>query len=882
MTTSPQYEEMERLLCTATELGMPGEAAAYFRSWGLNNTTTLQAVINMITSAIETLKEPKENRESKENKHVSKVASRTAEEEVNERIQVSRDDINERIRVVREEAEERVRVAEEALLIAREEANKRIQAAQEEALLIAREEANTRIQAAQEEANTRIQAAQQEALLIAREEANEKIQAVEEKANEKIQAVEEKANEKIQAVEEKANEKIQAVEEKANERIQVADARVRVAAENVVSLLTTALKAIYGTGHRNFTFPKFILNLGVGPSLTGKRVSGISIPKAEKIIIRQRQWLDTKYITIPVKTKNGLIPSILGALYESKGCELTYANEFDVQSYCWAMLNDVLSALGLGKKEVDSHLELSLYMMRPDIVIVLRRGGKVFFAVEVKSPSAEGQDDVIYGNKNLGGQIWSYLYAMKAAGLDNPIGAIMTFNTIAIVNLQDCTNDEQHIAHLRKTKTELSKEMVPDREGEPEKHTCTNRTDSPARKKVSYNDVNLEQSCNRRSKEDGEEVNPEKEVEMARTVYYSNVHHREKVFPFLLQAVSLAYQKVIDSGEETLCVLKNDDEIARRLAFKVGKSSYNWVALPLKKKKDDEIKLCATVESGSLPSTSTHYFYILNKIGEGGKSSVYLACSIGGQVCVIKDYNFKTSARGTQGERQTEDKETCAIVKKQAESEEQRWKNLYASRFCVRIQELGAKHCLLLPYGYEITDDADNRWKYIPAIRNELMRFAQWKRRAKAYFYKNSDLRWRHVLLDTNGNIFFCDLESLEEVSSATNNANDEIVYKQLQALLKPMIVDKSVDKTRLWMKDDSNIDELVTLITSTPTLKDFFAEQFGTTQYVHYAALAAEINATENAKNCVAVYMIDHYLRIPKRNRSTIRNSPRKRPRKC
>jgi hypothetical protein len=72
------------------------------------------------------------------------------------------------------------------------------------------------------------------------------------------------------------------------------------------------------------------------------------------------------------------------------------------------------------------------------------------------------------------------------------------------------------------------------------------------------------------------------------------------------------------------------------------------------------------------------------------------------------------------------------------------------------------------------------------------------------------------VLLDTNGDIFVC------EVFFATKIAKAEIVYKQLHALLKPMIVDEKVDKTRQWMKDNSYMDKLVTLITSTPTLKDF------------------------------------------------------------
>jgi hypothetical protein len=69
----------------------------------------------------------------------------------------------------------------------------------------------------------------------------------------------------------------------------------------------------------------------------------------------------------------------------------------------------------------------------------------------------------------------------------------------------------------------------------------------------------------------------------------------------------------------------------------------------------------------ALLSTATEYFYVLSKIGESGTSSVYLAYSIGGQVCVIKDYNLKTSSKGTDKGMLKEEKETRTIIKADAE-----------------------------------------------------------------------------------------------------------------------------------------------------------------------------------------------------------------------
>jgi hypothetical protein len=194
-----------------------------------------------------------------------------------------------------------------------------------------------------------------------------------------------------------------------------------------------------------------------------------------------------------------------------------------------------------------------------------------------------------------------------------------------------------------------------------------------------------------------------------------------------------------------------------------------------------------------------------------------------------------------------------------AQEEMQQWECLYKDRFDVRVQNLGGKAYLLLPYGYEITGHTDNRWKHIPAIRNQLVQFTTGPE--ISYVYKNSSLHWRHVLLDTEGDIFICDLESLEE----TQVDKEEMVYKQLQVLLKPMINDKKVEETRQWVQDRSNLDNLFSLITTTETLEEFFTGHYASIQKGDCASLVAELNSTENAKSLVAFYMIDYYLTTSK-----------------
>jgi hypothetical protein len=57
-------------------------------------------------------------------------------------------------------------------------------------------------------------------------------------------------------------------------------------------------------------------------------------------------------------------------LIKADGAPFEYANEFGVQRLCIAMVDDALLTLGLTDCYMKSHLEISICMMKPGIMLV--------------------------------------------------------------------------------------------------------------------------------------------------------------------------------------------------------------------------------------------------------------------------------------------------------------------------------------------------------------------------------------------------------------------------------------------------------------------------------------------------------------------------------
>lgn len=177
----------------------------------------------------------------------------------------------------------------------------------------------------------------------------------------------------------------------------------------------------------------------------------------------------------------------------------------------------------------------------------------------------------------------------------------------------------------------------------------------------------------------------------------------------------------------------------------------------------------------------------------------------------------------------------------------------------------------------------ETRWQHIPAIRDELVGFAK-----HGYKYKESDLRWRHVLLDSDNKIFLCDLESLEksEESEQIKQSHDVVVYEQLAILLNAMREEEDRPKemenaTLQWLQ--SNPLDVVSFICGNETLQSFFEglNQGGdaaatTTQFADillelFPQSATRESLPPKSKAAVTLRLLSHYrsAQSAKRQRS-------------
>ena len=606
-----------------------------------------------------------------------------------------------------------------------------------------------------------------------------------------------------------------------------------------------SIENMYGSTFPSFKLPPVNINTAAPPSNAAKKKEikttqeKVTIVAEARIeLLSEKNWVKVEDIRIPTERDGELLISELATkVFNTNERGLDYANEAGIQNYCLALVNDVLKCLGLFTDKVNAHLEVSIYTMRRDNIIVLRRSGKIFFAIKVKTP--ELHESEVFGSKSVAGQIASYLLAMKALGNPCPMGAIMTYNKIVLVTLEDffATSDENEhgndelesmeiesggndgeaqneepnhrsdvdvgksngINGVEKyrdsvaTASERLKEdnfrslgVIPD-----VVEKCESRTYTPKKKPVpvvylTKNKAEVDEELAKSFPTENEPSVEDKDGDriVSLQAFMSTVHEEGHVFPFLLQAILVAYTTG-ETAKSNIVSVSENDVLGSRLAFKVSRNSFSWVT----------IRKNLTAKTGDNKYVQSDQFYVLGPLGDGRTAAVYLAANMSGSICALKSYYVKSRLQAD-----------FDIAMEEAEEGGKRWKKLYGDRFNVQSLKLGNDPCLLMPYdiitetenvSVSSSDNAEwlDRWNRINDILEELRRIAK-----AGYQYEKSDLRFAHILLDTNDKIFFCDLESLEPINGE-NPDFESIAWSQLRTLFNPMCDESNIPACREWLR---------------------------------------------------------------------------------
>ncbi|CAB9513874.1 expressed unknown protein [Seminavis robusta] len=575
-----------------------------------------------------------------------------------------------------------------------------------------------------------------------------------------------------------------------------------------------SVEATYGSTSGYFKQPPLCINTAAQPSNAnngGKDPEEKNKPMAEIIPSNKKNHVPIGEVSIPTTDANDdlIISSLAAKRGRSARRELIYANEAEVQGICLLMIEDALKCLGLSTEEVMPHLEISIYTMRPDILLVLRREGRIIFVIEVKNPEINQGD--VFQNQNVAGQIASYLVAMKALGDETPMGAIMTYDKIALVTLADYSGDKSFQKAVEMAERSLTTGRSPTQDHSEKETNCQSRKSTPVKTVVVYSNITKpKDEVVTHVFEEGEDGDGDKKLKLQ--AHISDVHQGGAVFPFLLQALQIAYLKG-NGVKDIVPAVKNGDSIGERLAFKVSKDSFAWCQVRKGVEAKRDVK--------AFPRSNCGNFYILGKLGQGRSGAVYLVTTTSGIACAMKSYYLKPSNGKAE-----EDKKRLQEVEEVSKEEADHWQKLYDCRkFSARSLWLGGSPCLLMPYGREVgLDDQSEidgtRWGVIPAIKAELIRFAK-----EGFKYHESDLRWGHVLLDQDDKVFFCDLGSLEDSQCAKENP-EHVAWEQLKVLIKPMVKNFPLQECLKWVR--TSTDKANSIISGEEVLQDLIGTEDG------------------------------------------------------
>jgi hypothetical protein len=508
--------------------------------------------------------------------------------------------------------------------------------------------------------------------------------------------------------------------------------------------------------------PELIINDKVEPSVKGKKRAGKSIPEVEIRQCNNKMWAEPENITIPVysDSQSTRLPSELGAKVGLGG--LTYCNEIEVQIFVQAMVNDAIRCLGL-RGVLDSHVvEVAMYSIIPDVVVVKVKGS-IIFVVEVKSPELfNGQ---VFDSETVAGQIWLYLQCMRQHGCERPLGAIMTYNKIRLVSLDNLWENDEHKKCVVDAQKALQSGTSPQ---QPEAAAKVKAEPSPHRKTEPLKHLNARYEGSFKSKADDEDS------EVDSHIYCSQTFDQQSVFPALLQALQIAFLGCDPTKiHKILPVVEDKDDLGGRLFLRMSSGGYKFVVT---KKKD------FFANTREFPSKQSTDFYMLTQLGAGKTGTTYLACNSFGKLAAVKLYVPKRSSEALEEKRQEAWERDVAALKETRDTELSRWSELlpkYGGVFSCVLDDIPA---LVLPYGREISSIEDRK-KALEELESALLSYAE-----KGWKYEDEDLRWRHVLRDHENNLFLADLESLVQLVPHEVLSLDEVIKKAVSDQMEELV----------------------------------------------------------------------------------------------
>lgn len=322
-----------------------------------------------------------------------------------------------------------------------------------------------------------------------------------------------------------------------------------------------------------------------------------------------------------------------------------WSSESDIQHAVRNVLSEVILSTGL-QDYIKCANEFSVFDLRPDIWIVTTRSGNPLGVVEVKRPGESKPGESILEDKHVFGQIYDYMLRLHSFhGLKDVFGIVATY-------------EEWRICWFPESQATAESSSVD--------------ADKAARERKLESEPDLDDESELEDEEDPLEMIEDKEIG-------TRILHGTAIIPWndpdLVKKLHSAVLKMYESRLHYQTVSRMS---IKRPYIKLTEDTWYWITLG----KNDKIP---KLNFRKMPKLDSDLNLLLLEDFRGGEDGrVWLACSMKGEVCVIK-----FAERDTKKESQQTPEQKLGM-------EASNWNTL--GRNEVQVKKLGGCPALVMPY----------------------------------------------------------------------------------------------------------------------------------------------------------------------------------------
>ena len=465
--------------------------------------------------------------------------------------------------------------------------------------------------------------------------------------------------------------------------------------------------------------------------------------------------------------------------------EANYGTERDISDFVTAALDDAKSiAEAVTGKKFYVHHEFSLWSDRPDhIVLYDAAGNDPVLVVEDKKPlKHEFTHTEDEKNKNVLGQIFDYLMAMRCLGHSAPFAVLSTFEKSWLFWGQD--EDSNKIVGLEDRLEEVKAKIRTAIDSPTKADAAINYTQSPPKCESPKSVTNAPET-----NQDTHFSSEFKKHVDNKTLCQSEAYGSKQLVPLLVTAIICGLARNPTSPPKKY---SSDRKRYNDIALHLTKESYDWGHLNCRLGHP----IVTPGDSGTPGDLGTpgdsgtpRDFFAIQILGRGHTSKVFDAYDGSGNRCAIKMY-IKQDKKQSKEESKKKWETSC---KREAE----RLQTCYPflkDKVCV--QELNKFPCVIMPYFRPLSKKERNEFrenengKLRTKVHACLLALAE-----KGLKYHESDLRWRHIgyyEIENKKEVVMFDLADLEEMNEEEKEDLDAFVGSQIESLLDRLPTDQT------------------------------------------------------------------------------------------